>query len=289
MTSTETDQETLAPHPPRSFEALRSHVIERHAALPKRLAQVAKFALDHPDEMALNTVAELAAAAGVQPSAMVRFAQTLGYSGFSELQGVFRSRLRDRWPDYQERLTKVQDETGGSADSSSVLARFVETSMRSLVHLPETISGEAFEAAVTLLARARTIYVLGQRRVFPVAAYLSYMLGKLEMRHMLLDNAGSMIDIQAGGMGPGDVLLAVTFTPYTPVTVDIANQATARGAKLVAITDSVFSPIAGLAHARLEVVESDFGAFRCLSATITLAMGLAIASAERRRALPPSA
>ncbi|GLR67130.1 sugar isomerase [Acidocella aquatica] len=288
MTTPNPSQGTLADSIPRTFEALRNHVIERHGMLPKRLAQVAKFALDHPDEMALNTVAELSAAAGVQPSALVRFAQSLGYSGFSELQGVFRSRLRDRWPDYQERLTKIQNETGGDADSSSVLGRFVETSMRSLARLPESISGEAFDAAVSLLARARTIYILGQRRVFPVAAYLSYMFGKLEMQHVLLDNFGSMIDIQAGSMRANDVLLVITFTPYTPVTVEIANQAAARGVPLVAITDSVFSPIASLTGARLEVVESDLGSFRCLTATLTLAMGLAVVSAERRRTVGES-
>ncbi|HET9147239.1 MAG TPA: RpiR family transcriptional regulator, partial [Acetobacteraceae bacterium] len=80
--------------PPRSFESLRAHMLARHEAMPKRLSQVARFALDHPDQMALSTVAELAAAATVQPSTLVRFAQSLGYSGFSELQQVFRSQLR---------------------------------------------------------------------------------------------------------------------------------------------------------------------------------------------------
>jgi DNA-binding MurR/RpiR family transcriptional regulator len=269
---------------PRSFAALREQLLERQAKLPKRLAQVAKFALDRPDEMALGTVAELAEAAGVQPSALVRFAQTLGYSGFSDLQQVLRARLRERWPDYQERLSKVQDETGQGGESASLLARIAETSVQSISRLTGSIAPAAFDHAVEKLAGARMIYLLAQRRAFPVAAYLSYMLGNLGMAHMLLDNVGGMIDVQAASAGPQDALLAVSFTPYAPATVQIATQAAARGVPINAITDSAFSPIASIAAAWLEVVEADLGAFRTLSATMALSMSLAIATAERRRA-----
>ncbi len=270
---------------PRSFTALRGLLLERQAKLPKRLAQVAQFTLDQPDEMALGTVAELAAAAGVQPSALVRFAQTLGYSGFSDLQQVLRARLRERWPDYQERLSKVKDETGHGADAAPILARLVETSVQSLTRLSSGINPAAFERAVDALAGARMIYLLAQRRAFPISAYLSYMLGNLGMGHMLLDNIGGMIDVQAASAGPEDALLAVSFTPYAPATVQIATQAASRGVPIIAITDSAFSPIASIATAWLEVVEADLGAFRTLSATMALSMSLAIATAERRRAL----
>ena len=51
---------------------------------------------------------------------------------------------------------------------------------------------------------------------------------------------------------------------------------------IVLITDSALGPLAGLADARFEVVESDFGAFRSLAATFCLAMTLAVGVAERR-------
>jgi DNA-binding MurR/RpiR family transcriptional regulator len=274
----------VLPPAPRSFASLRELLAERQASLPKRLAQVAKFTLDRPDEMALGTVAELAAAAGVQPSALVRFAQTLGYSGFSDLQQVLRARLRERWPDYQERLAKLKDETGQSTDSAPTLSRLVETSVLSLTRLSGSVSPAAFESAAATLAGARMIYLLGQRRTFPVSAYLSYMLGNLDLPHMLLDNVGGMADVQARSAGPQDALLAISFTPYAPATVQIATQAAERGVPIVAITDSSFSPIASIAASWLEVVESDLGAFRTLSASMAVAMSVAIATAERRQA-----
>ena len=265
---------------PRTFDALRAHVLNRHETMPKRLAQVAQFALDHPDQMALSTVAELAAAASVQPSTLVRFAQSLGYSGFSELQQVFRSRLRDHWPDYRERLARVKDESG--AGPARILDGFIETAARSLAQLGRTVLPGEFETASALLAGARCVYILGQRRAFPIAAYLAYAFARLGMSGLLLDNLGSMLDLQAARMGPEDVLLAISFAPYTPSTIETAERARARGVTVVAITDSVFSPLAGMAKTRLEVVEADCGAFRSLSATMALAMALAAASAELR-------
>lgn len=79
------------------YEALRAAIAQRHAALPGRLQQVAEFVLDHPTDVALATVAEVAERTGVQPSAIVRFARALGFNGFTEMQQVFRSRLVAGW------------------------------------------------------------------------------------------------------------------------------------------------------------------------------------------------
>lgn len=264
--------------PPMDFDALRQLILDRHEHLPKRLAQIARHALDHPDRMALSTVAELATAAGVQPSTLVRFAQSLGYSGFSALQAVFRTRLRDRWPDYRERLDLVQRENG--TEPARILDRCIDTAARSLANLASSVVAGDFDIAAKALASANHVYIVGQRRAFPIAGYFAYTLGKLEFPTILIDNLGTMGDVQAGRMTVGDVLIAISFSPYTATTVEIAARAVERGTTLIAITDSVFSPISAGASARLEVIEADFGAFRSLSATIALAMALSIAGAE---------
>ena len=93
-----------------------------------------------------------------------------------------------------------------------------------------------------------------------------------------------------GGLGPeqvtqagaGDALIAVSFSPYAPFTVDLAKRARRAAVPIVVLTDSALSPLAGLADVRFEIVESDFGSFRSLSATFCLAMTLAVAVGEKR-------
>ena len=97
---------------PGDFEALRALVLARREALPKRVAQAALYLIDNADEIAFATTAEIARKAGVQPSTLVRFAQTIGFRGFSDLQQLFRSRLRQSFPDYRERIELLRAAPG---------------------------------------------------------------------------------------------------------------------------------------------------------------------------------
>src|SRR5690349_310778 len=109
---------------PRDFESLRSIIIERKNAMPKRLAQVAAFALNNPDEIAFGTTASIAAASDVQPSTLVRLSHHLGYGGFSDLQSIFRERLRDRTLSYEERLVTLE-QSGGEDENANILSGFI--------------------------------------------------------------------------------------------------------------------------------------------------------------------
>ncbi|MCQ8239306.1 MurR/RpiR family transcriptional regulator [Rhizosaccharibacter radicis] len=273
---------------PRDFKSLRALIVARRPMLPKRLLQVADFAVDHPQEIAFARVADLATQAGVQPSTLVRFAQTLGYSGFSDLQAVFRAHARQRWPDYRERLHTLsepdEERAPGGHDPLRMLHGFVHASRVSLDHLEQTIDGAALEQAVRILAGARTLCLAGTRRVYPVMLYLLYALRKLGIRTELLDNAGGLAQRQTELLGAGDVVLAVSFTPYAAETLDLSTLAARRGVDVVAITDSPFSPLTQVASCWLEVAETDHAGFRALSATFALATMLAVSVAERREA-----
>ncbi len=63
---------------------------------PSVWERVAAFATEHPDEGRPRLRRRVAARAGVKPSTLVRFAKALNYDGFSELQQIFRSRLKER-------------------------------------------------------------------------------------------------------------------------------------------------------------------------------------------------
>jgi DNA-binding MurR/RpiR family transcriptional regulator len=266
---------------PRDFETLKVRLVEIEPSLPKRLKQTAAYALRHPDEIALGTAASVASRAQVQASTLVRFAQALGFAGFSELQGVFRAHLRRRWPDYQERLHTLPAHAPG--DASSLLEGFADAAARSVAALRSGLDRAALRSAVERLAKARLVFVVAQRRSFGVAHYLAYAFGQLGVAAVLADDVGGLGSEQLGALTPEDVLLAVSFAPYSPKTLGFVETARARGAAVIAITDSALSPLAALADIRLDVSESDFGAFRSLAATHCLATTLAVAVAEARR------
>lgn len=263
------------------FDGFVAVLRERRARLPKRLKQVADHTLAHLDDMAFGSTAQIAERAGVQASTLVRFAQALDYSGFSELQEVFRSRLRRQALDHRERLAALRSREATTGDPAALLEGFVQASEASLAQIRLAIRPELLENAVGLLAGASSIILVGARRMFPVVAYLAYAFGKLGIRTVLIDHVGALGPEQAAIAGPGDVMLAVSCAPYAPVTVEIAAAVHRRGVKVLALTDSSLSPLAENCHLWLEVVEADYGAFRSMAATFAVAMTLAVATAER--------
>ncbi|RIX99680.1 MurR/RpiR family transcriptional regulator [Aureimonas flava] len=269
--------------PPATFAELRERLAGGSVRLPKRLKQVAAFALAHPDEIALGTVARIAEDAGVQPSALIRFGQALGFTGFTDLQAVFRERLRKQVTNYDERLLSLRTGNGDTSRTAVLLDGLCKSATHSIATLHDRIDVEQVDAAAALLARAETIYLVAQRRSFPITSYLSYALGKLGIRNVLIGSAVGTDSETVSFATQRDAALAISFTPYASATVAHARQLSEAGVPLVVITDSPFSPLCSDARIWFEVVEADFQGFRSLSASMALAMTIALGVADRRQ------
>lgn len=267
--------------PPRDLTGLKALLIDGHHSLPPRLIQVASFALENPHEIAFGTAASIAAQASVQPSTLVRFAKRLGYSGFSDLQDVFRADLKSSWPDYRERIARVQQarESGGP---QPMVTGFAESALVSLERLVSLEFDGDIGRAADILAGADVIYLLGMRRAFPVTFYMAYALGKLGLRAVLVDNVAFLGAEQLTEASERDVLVAVSFTPYTPFTVELANRSASAGVPVIALTDSAFSPLSPAATVKFEIPEADYAGFRSLAATFCVAMALIVAAGAKR-------
>jgi len=267
---------------PRDFESLRSIIIERKATMPKRLAQVAAFALANPDEIAFGTTASIAAASDVQPSTLVRLAHHLGYEGFSDLQSIFRERLRDRTLTYEERLVTLEQASGEDEDAN-LLSGFISAASQSVNRLAATVQTDTFAKAVDILAAAETIYLIAKRRSYPLTAHMTYAFSKLNIRHQIVASPNGVDPEMVQFATQNDAAIAASFSPYAADSLSQTEALADRGVPVVAITDSAFSPLAAHATCWFEVAEADFAGFRSLSASMALTMALPVAIAERRR------
>lgn len=266
----------------RDFESLRSTIIERKPSMPKRLAQAAVFALNNPDEIAFGTTASIAAASEVQPSTLVRLARHLGYEGFSDLQSIFRERLRDRTLSYEERLISLE-EAGDDDENASILSGFLSAASQSINKLAATIQTDTFAKSVEILAGAETIYLIAKRRSYPLTAHMSYAFSKLNIRHQIVASPNGVDPELVQFATPKDAAIAASFSPYAAESLMQSQVLFERGVPVIAITDSAFSPLATSATHWFEVAEADFAGFRSLSASMALIMAFPVAIAEQRR------
>jgi DNA-binding MurR/RpiR family transcriptional regulator len=278
------------PAAPSEFDRLRQLIADRFEQLPTRLQSAARYLIDHPNDAAMETVKFLSAASQVQPSALVRLAQALGYKGFSEMQAVFRAALLAQTQSYGERM-RVQHSTRRKAPlraSHDFLQVLCEGSIESLKSLHEANDSESFQAAVTLLGQARSIHVMGLRRAWPIATYLVYLLSRSQRFARLLGGMGGMLRDELETMDSSDVLVAISFQPFHQDTVAAVARAKELGIPVLALTDSSLSSLARNATVLLEVRDAEIMSFRSVAASMVLCHGLAVGLAMAESAATPS-
>jgi DNA-binding MurR/RpiR family transcriptional regulator len=265
-------------------ERLLKQISADYEQLSKQLKLIARYFEEHRDHIGLDGIQDVAQRCGVQPSAVVRFAKHFGFSGFSEMQKVFRDVLsRQIAPsrNYQARIREVIETGSGTLSSADIAREFLSGNSAGMQELQNKLDGRAFGKAVDLLFAAESIWIAGSRRSFPIAAYLDYALQHTDKRIQLVTALGSMHEGQLRSARAGDVLIAVSFAPYAEETLIVQHAALQRGAKLIAITDSRMSPLAQGANALLLVQDHATFGFRSLTSTMALAQSLFIALAYR--------
>ena len=253
---------TEPPSPAPDYEGLRTTLVARANTLSKRLAQVARFFLNHPEEVAINTLVRLADQAQVPPATITRFAKELGFAGFAELQDVFRQRLLGPRLPYADRMAEPAPKDPDLDQPTQVFGSFVQAAVQSLLRIEQALDTTQLSGFIDILADCDSVHVAAARGAFGLGAYMVYGLSNIGKRAHLIDNIGAMRAEQIFAIGPRDALLVMTFDDYTPETVEAARLTARAGRRVLAITDNELSPVAGLAAHVLYVNEARLGHFR---------------------------
>jgi DNA-binding MurR/RpiR family transcriptional regulator len=263
---------------PTTAEEFRSRLLERYDSLSKRLKQIGRYVLDQPNEVALETLAVIAERCGVQPSAVVRFAQSFGFSGATQMQRLFRDGLLsgNAALAYGERVRRFNEGLDEAPVAESLLGEFMQANVLALQNLGETVSDQEMRQALEMIATADTVVTAGFRRSFPISAYLAYSLQQVGKKVLFVDGVAGLALQQVRTMGPNDLLIAVSYQPYADETVTLVEAAIERRARILSISDSHVSPIAKNANLVLQVREAEVRGFRSLATSFCLAQALVI-------------
>ncbi|MDI3567166.1 MurR/RpiR family transcriptional regulator [Bradyrhizobium sp. Arg816] len=213
--------------------------------MPRQMKVAARWLHDHPTEVALLSMREQARQAGVSPATLTRFAQRLGFDGFDGLKEIFADNVREGPESFAERAEELPVRREAEGDAA-VIGDTIDALHSHLKYLAQPSAIAALGAAVDVMAEARNIFCLGLRSSFPAAYLIHYACSLLGSPTIMIGGIGGTSNDALRLVSPGDVLLAVTVSPYTRYTVQASEFAVSRGAKLVAVTDSELSPVAKL-------------------------------------------
>ena len=264
---------------------LIAHIQNEMAGFSKGQRRIASYILEHYDEAAFMTAYRLGETVGVSESTVVRFATELGFSGYPQLQKAVQKLIRSKLTSVQRvevSRTRMQD--------NEVLESVMTYDMANIRQTLEEMPHEVFDGAVEALVNARHVYVFGAGSCRALAQFAAFYL-KLLLPDIRLINTSNVAEVleELYDIGEQDALLVVSFPRYSSRSVKAAHFAHSRGAKVIAVTDSILSPVAELssslllAHSDMPTIVDSLAAPLSVINALLVAISLKRADANRKR------
>ena len=264
---------------------LIAHITNEIAGFSKGQRRIASYILEHYDEAAFMTAYRLGETVGVSESTVVRFATELGFSGYPQLQKAVQKLIRSK-------LTSVQrvEVSRSRMRDDEVLENVMSYDMANIRQTLEEMPNVVFNEAVEALVNARHVYVFGAGSCRALAQFAAFYL-KLLLPDVRLINTSSVTEVmeELYSCGEQDALLVVSFPRYSARSVKAAHFAHSRGAKVIAVTDSILSPVAELssslllAHSDLPTIVDSLAAPLSVINALLVAISLKRADENRER------
>ena len=218
---------------------LLSKINENMHSFSKGQKLIAKFITEHYDKAAFMTASKLGTTVGVSESTVVRFATELGYDGYPKMQKAMQEMIRDKLTSVQ-RIEVTKNRINNDDILSTVLNQDIEKIRRTL----EETSKEDFKQAVNAITKAKTIYIFAVRSSAALASFLGYYYSLIFENVKVISNYGETeIHEKLFRISSDDVIIGISFPRYSNAAIKAMTFAHHRGAKVIAFTDSMSSPL----------------------------------------------
>jgi DNA-binding MurR/RpiR family transcriptional regulator len=249
-----------------------------YSTLSKGQKKIANAVLNDYDKVAYLTAAKLGTLVGVSESTVVRFADELGFEGYSQFQIAVQELVRIKLtPNQRIEITKQRIGRG------DVIDNVMESDINKIKHTLERLDRKAFINAVDSIISARTIYITGARSSEPIARHLSYNLSLIfDNVKFIVPTSSSEVFEQMYSIGEEDVVIAFSFPRYSSKMINGIKFAKQKNAKVVVFTDSDVSPLVEFADCVL-IAQSDMASFMdSLVAPLSIINAIIIEITSRR-------
>lgn len=247
--------------------------------LSKGHKKIAEYMLAHYDKAAFMTASKLGSIVGVSESTVVRFATELGFEGYPELQRALKEFTSNKLTTVQ-RIDVMNDQLGDVDVYEKVINMDIDKLRKTL----EEGDRAEFYSTVDTLCKAKNIYVIGARSAAVLARFLSfYFTMMFENVKLVHTTSTSEMFEQIINIGENDIMIGISFPRYSKHTVKAFRYAHSHNAKVIAITDSLASPLAEYAD-NILIARSDMASFAdSLTAPMSVINALIVAVGLRKR------
>ncbi len=216
-----------------------SKIGEKYPRMSKSHKAIAAYITDHYEQAVFMTAAKLGETVKVSESTVVRFASGIGYDGYPEFQKALEEWVKDKLNSVQKIGVKY-----GRSTQSEILTSVLEADIEKIKDTIDHLDSASFEIAVDTILEARTVYIVGIRSCEPLADFLHFYLNMIRGNVVLLRTTStSEMFEQMIRINEKDAIVGISFPRYSMRTLKAMEFANDRNAKVIAITDSVHSPM----------------------------------------------
>ena len=212
---------------------------QNFAQMSKSHKKIASYIMDHYDTAVFMTAATLGKEIGISESTVVRFAAGLGYDGYPKFQKALEEWVKSKWNSLQQMGAKY-----GNSSQSEILTSVIRADMEKMEDTIHNLDPAAFETAVSSILEAKHVYVIGLRSCEPLASFLSFYLSMIRGDVMQLKTTSTTeLFEQMIRVSDEDVVIGISFPRYSMRTLKAMEFANDRQAKIITITDTIYSPM----------------------------------------------
>lgn len=234
------------------LDLIREHLPGMNGAVRK----VGTYLMTHAWESRGLTINEFADAAGASANAVIRFCQTLGYSGYREFTNELALSLGQAGTRSFSVPSEALPSTEADQPPAALVRRMFELEMHALQDTLHHLSDVLVERAITALSEARRV-AFGAMGGTAQIAQLGYFRLLMQGVEAFWSSDPYVTMANAGLLEPGDVAFGISHSGQSRLTIEFLEFARERGATTIALTAVPGSPITGVADITLSVFGPD--------------------------------
>jgi len=208
--------------------------------------KIAKYVIEHGDEVSVLSAAELGELVKTSPPSIIRFAKKLGYTGFQEMKlGL----AKDAALQYKQE-DKIYEAVSVNDSIKEIIYKIGKENMNAIESTMSVLDEEEMTRAIHAIIKANHINIYGVGASGLVGVDLQYKLMRINKRSSMYMDSHTQL-ASSIHMGRGDVAVAISHSGRTMETYKAIETAKKRGATIISITKYGKNPISDLADINL--------------------------------------
>lgn len=221
---------------------------EKYPFLTRKQREIVDYILEDPDRMSYVTLKEMSRDVHVTEATILKTCGVLGYPSFTSLKYEFRkysARQMELFRHEENKYSAFPPPSGELDDPERLLTEVCREESNLLKSFFHELDLSALFAAADWAVGADRVILCGRGVSKQVCDFLAMRLavvglGSVEIDSELDDSIHAALPL----MGPGSLLIAVSFPDYYRMTTKVAEYASRKGCRVLGVTDSAKSPIA---------------------------------------------